>query len=55
MLTSKGVRPGCAAGLAVMMAAAASAAADPLTITPDVNPAPAGVAVTFTIDAQGAE
>lgn len=38
-----------AAGLAIVIATAASVAADTLTITPDMNPAPAGVTITFVI------
>jgi len=50
MLTLKGVWTCWAMGLVVMIAAVASAAADPITmtITPSLNPAPAGISVTFT-------
>jgi len=50
MVSPKGVRCCWAVGFAVAIAAAASAAAATLTITADLNPAPAGVAVTFRID-----
>jgi hypothetical protein len=49
MFTPNGARPSWAAGLAIVIAAAASVAAGTLTITPDMNPAPAGVTITFVI------
>jgi hypothetical protein len=48
MFTRKGVRALCAVGFAVSLATAAPAA--PVTVTVDLNPAPAGTPVTFRID-----
>lgn len=48
MVTQIGLRLSWAAGLAFVIGATASAAT--LTVTVDLNPAPAGIAVTFRID-----
>jgi hypothetical protein len=50
MLTPKGARRCSAVGLALAIAAAPSGAAVTLTVTTSLNPAPAGVPVTFRID-----